>query len=467
MGRCAVAHRGRDRCALSREGLIQSRLPYVLAVLFLGGSIGCWQPGQTRDPIAALSPDAGLSRAKPGAKRKLAFDDGGNRQGSAAFIERLDADGHPIWSVVTSGPGSVFVHALAVDSSGNTVMMGTFNGHVRFGRHALRSTGIFGDYFLAKISNLGRPLWGRALLPADMEAPSGLAIGSAGEIFITGAFSGKRKLGGQTLDAAGGRDIFVAAFAADGQMRNAVRVGGPGDDIGHDIALSRNGDLFLTGSFSGPSLAIGGQTLEGDGTTNMFIVRLAPTGHVLWARASKGCEQSEGYRLVVDAYGDVVLLGHFWSAEINVGPFRLEALSRRKLTKDIFVTKLSSTGDFRWAHVLGGSASDEGLGLTLDATGAVSVLGRFEAPSAVFGSIIIHAPSLDGTLFVATLNRKGVFTAARALAGSFEQAKPRGGIAAEARFVTGDINSSAAHGVDLPPVTLWTASLTANPPTPR
>lgn len=449
---------------LGTEGgfVIHSRLSFYATLFLLTGAVGCWQPGQSTYPVGALSPDAGLSRAKAATKSQA--NDGGNRQRSAAFIARLDHDGHPIWSVTTSGPGYVVAHAIALDGQGNTVMMGTFNGQVSFGRYGLRSVGIFGDYFLAKISKQGRPLWVRALLPADMKAPSGLAISKAGKIFVTGAFSGQRNLAGKALSAAGGRDIFVAAFAPDGQLLNAVRVGGPGDDVGHDIALGASGDIYLTGSFSGPSISMGGTTLKAGGAMNMFVARLKSTGHVRWARASRGCPRSEGYRLLLDNKGDVFVLGHFWGTELVLGQHRLEALSRKELTKDIFVTKLSANGAFRWAHALGGTAGDEGLGLSFDAYGDVSVLGRFQARSALFGQIIVHAPTAQGALFVATVSGQGIFLEANIGDAFFDQAEPNSAFSAEARFVTGDVYASAAHGVDLPAVTLWTAGLSSNQP---
>src|SRR5437667_314462 len=70
----------------------------------------------------------------------------------------------------------------------------------------------------------------------------GIAVGSSGNSYVTGAFSGSATFGSgeanQTiLTAAGGTDIFVAKYNSDGTLAWAKKAGGTGADQGNGIAI--------------------------------------------------------------------------------------------------------------------------------------------------------------------------------------------------------------------------------------
>ncbi|MEM0898223.1 MAG: SBBP repeat-containing protein, partial [Verrucomicrobiota bacterium] len=106
----------------------------------------------------------------------------------------------------------------------------------------------------------------------------------------------------QSLNTAGGKDVFVAKYGANGSLEWARRAGGGGDDVGTGIAVDKDNNVFIAGyfsqtaSFGGSQLTAEIQTLPDDevGHLNtdagftmgneLFVAMLSPDGVWQWAR---------------------------------------------------------------------------------------------------------------------------------------------------------------------------------------
>src|SRR5207249_640510 len=100
--------------------------------------------------------------------------------------------------------------SVAFDSSGNLVAIGTVWGSVNWGEGWV--TYGRNDVFLAKYSPTGALIWAHRL-PQDGDAGIGVAVDGNGNIFVTGGFSGTLDLGGGPLVAVSFGDIFVAKYS--------------------------------------------------------------------------------------------------------------------------------------------------------------------------------------------------------------------------------------------------------------
>ena len=67
--------------------------------------------------------------------------------------------------------------------------------------------------FLAKYGAAGDLLWAKQATGPSSEVPQGLAVDDAGEVFLTGYYSGAAVFGSlATLTNAGSTDLFLAEF---------------------------------------------------------------------------------------------------------------------------------------------------------------------------------------------------------------------------------------------------------------
>ena len=141
------------------------------------------------------------------------------------------------------GAGGPFVESRAVvtDSAGNSFVAGDFSGTAQLDPSAtgktLTSTGAQ-DISLAEYSPSGALLWAEALpgSAGSRAQANGLAIDGAGNLVLTGSFSGSRTFnsqGGNTLTALGGPTPFSpnstrrAALSGLGSFMGMVQTSAP------------------------------------------------------------------------------------------------------------------------------------------------------------------------------------------------------------------------------------------------
>jgi hypothetical protein len=167
-----------------------------------------------------------------------------------------------------------FGHGIAVDSAGNVLLTGRFDGTVDFGGGPLSSAGST-DIFAVKLDAQGQHLWSRRLGGTDYEEGSGIAVDSAGNALLTGYFAGTADFGGGPLSSAGYYDVFVVKLDAQGQHLWSRRVGGTSNDRGYGIAVDGVGNVLLTGEFLGTA-DFGGGPLSSAGSYDAFAVKLSP-----------------------------------------------------------------------------------------------------------------------------------------------------------------------------------------------
>src|SRR4051812_48288418 len=96
----------------------------------------------------------------------------------------------------------------------------------------------------------GNPGWAFSLPGASFDGSfTDLAADSAGNVYITGSYSGTVDFdpGASVANLTGGGG-FVASYTSDGAYRWAKRLASAG---GEDVAVDTLGNLFVVGSFTG------------------------------------------------------------------------------------------------------------------------------------------------------------------------------------------------------------------------
>ncbi len=117
-----------------------------------------------------------------------------------AYISKLDNNGNLVWAKKFSGSGSIGdnnAHSLKADAAGNLLVTGGFTNLVDFDPGAatafLTATGN-GSTALVKLDVNGNLIWARSIggINVGTEPRSYVNIGSSGEIYVGGEFSGTR-----------------------------------------------------------------------------------------------------------------------------------------------------------------------------------------------------------------------------------------------------------------------------------
>ncbi|HEV3167097.1 MAG TPA: FG-GAP-like repeat-containing protein [Isosphaeraceae bacterium] len=292
-------------------------------------------------------------------------------QGRAdGFLAKYAPSGKLIWALDAKlAPTKVGeVADIAVDSAGNTYMVGIYGTAITLGAFTLTSTVPVG--FVAKVDSSGTVLWAKSLDSTVALEAFGVAVDGAGDNYITGGFEGKA-FGGTLTDASAGgnRDVFVAKLLPNGTLSWAVRMGGLSDDYGRTIVVDGAGTAYVGGEFQGSAL-FGSTTLVSGGGYNGFAEKLNASGTVLWAIGIGAAAGDNVAGIAIDGGGNV-FVGGDGSKAITFGP----AVTLQAGTQSAFVAKYTGQGDVIWAHVLIATGNSLGGNVVVDGAGSVYLAG--------------------------------------------------------------------------------------------
>ncbi|MFP9097647.1 T9SS type A sorting domain-containing protein [Flavobacterium sp. RHBU_24] len=358
------------------------------------------------DEVAALSTDAAGNLYAAG-RVSLAVDldpgagehvvDGGP---GGAFVNRYNADGSLSWggifkcSVTNSGSN---ITGMDVDAAGNVYSCGHFNGICDFNPGAGTyniSTAItpimLTDFFITKLDSNGNFLWAKAIQgtsPLIEKSVAGICADNAGNIYITGFYSG------------------VVDFDPDAGIANSEPVG----------------------------------------TWDAYVAKYDTNGNFLWVKSyGTAAKTAMGTSLVSDGE-NVYAAGVFGGVVDFDAGSGVHNLTAHGIYSDLYILKLTGSGDFAWAKNIGNDFNSGVNAITLDNGGNILATGYFSDPTDFDpGTGVYELPSAEGTnLFVLKLDNNGNFIWARtALGGSIEgrdvDADANGNV-----FVTGRFNTSS------------------------
>ena len=315
-----------------------------------------------------------------------------------------------------AGPtNSVSVEAEAVDATGSTYLTGNFSGTVSFGARTLTSPSLR-NIFVAKLDASGAVVWAVGMGSSSTSGDFGraLALDPAGNLVVTGFYSGSGDFGGVTLTDSGQQDVFVEKLdKATGAVLWAKGFGGVGLDLGQSVAVDPNGNVYVTGSYQDTaSFGAGGQLTAPDASsTDIFVTKLNSSGTVLWAKSLGGAGQNSGFGIAVDASSNVYVTGNYTGS----GPFG-NVLLVSAGDSDVFVARLDSAGNVVWAISQGGPGHDDSTAVAVDSAGNVYTTGDFVG-TASFGALTLTSAGQDDA-FVERLDAAGHVVWAKGFGGA-------------------------------------------------
>jgi hypothetical protein len=280
---------------------------------------------------------------------------------TSAFLAKYSSTGLPLWSkkLSTATSGLDEGDALAADVNGNVVVGGIVYQTSDFGGGPLTSAG-GADVFLAKFTSAGAHTWSQRGGGAGDDWVNKVAMDSTGNVVMTGYFNGSASFGGAQLNSAGGKDIFLARYSSTGGFLWSKGIGGSLDDVAKSVAVDGGGNVIVTGNFASASVDFGGGALTNTsgGGADIFLAKYSAAGAHVWSKQFGGTQSlaENAYDVATDAAGNILLTGSIVSS-INFGG----ALLPSDGYYDIFVAKFSDAGAHLWSKRTG-AGSGKGIG---------------------------------------------------------------------------------------------------------
>ncbi|MCL5097118.1 MAG: SBBP repeat-containing protein, partial [Candidatus Omnitrophica bacterium] len=169
--------------------------------------------------------------------------------GSDVFLAKLDDAGEVLWVQQAGGIGDDWGQSVTVDATGNCYITGRFAVAASFGNNFLEGSSA-ASFFIAKYNPDGVLQWVRGAGGTGNVWGQSIAVDASGESFVIGRFEGIARFNNTSLTSAGEGDVFIARFNPDGAMQWVQQAGGLGDDWGEGIAVDASGTYcVVTGWF--------------------------------------------------------------------------------------------------------------------------------------------------------------------------------------------------------------------------
>jgi hypothetical protein len=319
-----------------------------------------------------------------------------------AFVTKLSAAGDLVYTTYFGSATSDSGHALAVDGSGDVVLVGRTRTHAtdfatpdaaqeRNGRAQVTQGALSDDGFAAKLAADGsRVIWATFLGGGAREVALDVDVDGAGDVHVGGSTdsldfplvrAAQPTPGGGGTPTPDGQsdnvDAFVTVVRADGgAFLTSTYAGGGEDEIGLAVAVDRDGNAYAAGQTASPDFPTRNPIRPFQGVADAYVAKLPAGGGSFAYSTFVGGAGSDGASGVdVDDQGRAWITGATGSSDFPLAdPFQA---SRTGTERDGFVTALAADGrSLAKSSYLGGSDEDRGVGIAVGADDAVYVTGR-------------------------------------------------------------------------------------------
>jgi hypothetical protein len=334
----------------------------------------------------ALSFAPGLTITMPGGSGNCDF-----------FLAKFDPMGNAIWGMNGGGTLTDRGYGVTFDHQGQLLVTGHYFGTATFGSHTMTSSGNL-DAFTFKADTAGNIIWMKEGKSVSQVSTRGIASDYYGNVVITGYY------GSATVDSVrfddiklvtnGARDVFTVKYNNNGDVLWGRTGGGVlSGEEGKAVAVDIAGNVYVTGMYN-DTASFGSVTLNGNGGSEIFIVKYDADGNLAWAKTAGGLKTDVGYGIALDGLGNLYVCGNVDSAATFESTNVLTAGGY-----DAFVAKYDTSGNLIWVSLAGGAANDVYLDIAVDRFGYCVTTGYFNGP-ATFGSFVLDGYAGDDASFV-------------------------------------------------------------------
>lgn len=272
------------------------------------------------------------------------------------WLARFNEAGTANWGVRFGGPGNEEVTGVALAGDGTPYVSGWHSAGVTIGATTHPVSGA-ADGFVARLDpGTGAPLWSRALSGVGIETTNGIAVDASGNVIVVGTFDVSVDLGSGVLSTAGGTDLFVLKLDPDGQPLWSVRFGGLYNDRARDVATRPDGSIVVGGAAGGP-MSIGATPLDDPSGEGAFVAVLGPSGAPLFADILSGFDDQLARFVAVDGDGNFALVGGL-RGTATLGPAQLSSAGDVDVFAAVYNANFTrrwakSFGDFAYQEAWG------------------------------------------------------------------------------------------------------------------
>lgn len=269
--------------------------------------------------------------------------------------------------------------------------------------------------------------WAHAFGGNDWDAVTSVVTDQSGNQYLIGTFKGTVDFDPSTAvvnkTSNGYEDIFVIKLDLSGNFQWVQTFGGTSNDFASDIKIVNN-QIIIGGTFQGISVDFNPgsatNTSSSAGSYDAFILKLTvDSGNYVWHKTFGGSGLDYVTAFDINNTGDIIIGGYF-SGTSDFDPSTSFASKTAAGMNDIYVNRLSSTGNFIGVSVMGGTDDDQLNELKINSNNEIIIAGTFKNSADFDPDTTTHTINTNGYMedvFIEKLSSTGTFVWVKSFGG--------------------------------------------------
>lgn len=291
------------------------------------------------------------------------------------FLAKYTSNGQLTWAFIISGSyNSDIGESIEVDIQDNIYLTGAINATSTTVADADPGPGIFdlagpgkGHAFVAKYTTNSNFIWAFHLGSYGSNSstkrirmvPGDTTFVICGHHISTNADFDPGP-GVFQMNSNGNTDMFTGRYSINGNFIWALGVGGNSQDLGMELRLDSNNNVYVSGSFYGANVDFNPNattnTLTSNGATDGYIAKYDLAGNYLWAKNIGGI--GNDYNWTFDILGNKIMASGEYALTADFDPSpAIYNLTSNGMT-DAYFSQYDLSGNFICANTIGGAGAD-------------------------------------------------------------------------------------------------------------
>lgn len=212
------------------------------------------------------------------------------------------------------------------------------------------------DYWLGKLDSNGNLLWQKSYGYVGADRGKSILQTNDGGFFITGILDVTASGGaGNTKNASSkhaGGDYWALKLDSQGTIEWSKYYGGSFTDSPFDAIQTLDGGYIIVGSSDSDDVDIANNI----GDYDFWVLKISDSGTIIWEENFGGTQIDEARGIIDSGDGNFLIIGDTRSNDIQV--------SNNLGAADLWLIKITPSGNLIWEKTLGGSNFDVGRSIT-------------------------------------------------------------------------------------------------------
>ena len=205
------------------------------------------------------------------------------------------------------------------------------------------------DFWIVKLDVNGAISWSKTFGYTGADFGTTLLQTADNGYLITGVLdvtsSGGQGNSRNSQRHAGG-DIWAIKLSESGDLLWSKYFGGSFTDAPFGVIETADNNFIIAGSSDSADVDIS----NNNGSYDSWVLKISSEGNLIWERSFGGAEIDEGRAIAKTNDGHFLIVGDTRSSDINV--------SNNNGAADVWITKISTTGNLIWEKTIGGTSFD-------------------------------------------------------------------------------------------------------------